>query len=398
MFNQQAFELLQHTLCDARNLFLNYFPNWDEDISAVDMGLRGQFLDSRSHYDVLRGILRELAPAVVLILRDHLMMNYVLFCGDGERDFFSVGPFRSLPLEEKDIIDLRRKNRLSTDGGETLRSMLLRVPSNIMRVEGISVARNLLLSFYQIAQPEVIERGMDTPSTPITLPQDNFHHRAKQMEEVYAHENRLAASIAQGNYGNAMKEAQFFLYSVGDNDAKTSQVSHRSYLYAANTVLRLSAGSIGIHPVFLDSISRRFAQKLSLCATHSQLDNTYFEMIEEYCHLCAEYPGKQYGQEIQRVMNYVRFNLSDNLTPGSIAQAVNFSPSYVSRRFKEEVGVSLMAYISEQRIQMAKRLLSTTEMSVREVASYVGIPDWNYFTKLFKKSVGCTPSEYHKGV
>ena len=83
---------------------------------------------------------------------------------------------------------------------------------------------------------------------------------------------------------------------------------------------------------------------------------------------------------------------------GSIAQAVNFSPSYVSRRFKEEVGVSLMTYISEQRIQTAKRLLSTTEMSVREVASYVGIPDWNYFTKLFKKSAGCTPSEYHKGV
>ena len=398
MFNQQAFELLQHTLCDARNLFLNYFPNWDEDISAVDMGLRGQLLDSGSHYDVLRGILRELAPATVLILRDHLMVNYVLFRGDATRDFFSVGPFRSLPLEEDDIITLRRKNHLSTDAGETLRSMLLRVPSNIMRIEGLSVARNLLLSFYQIAQPEVIEQRLDVPSTPITIPQGDFDRRAKQMEEVYAHEKRLVASFVHGNYGNAMKEAQFFLHSIVDNDAQTSQASHRSYLYAANTAFRLSAGELGIHPVFLDGISRHFAQKLSLCATHSQLNNLYFEMIEEYCRLCAEYPSKQYGREIQRVMNYVRFNLSDNLTPGSIAQAVNFSPSYVSRRFKEEVGVSLMTYISEQRIQTAKRLLSTTEMSVREVASYVGIPDWNYFTKLFKKSAGCTPSEYHKGV
>ena len=133
MFNQQAFDLLPHRLCDARNLFLNYFAYWDEDISAVDMGLRGQLLDSGSHYDVLRGILRELAPATVLILRDHLMVNYVLFRGDATRDFFSVGPFRSLPLEEDDIITLRRKNHLSTDAGETLRSMLLRDPSNIMR-------------------------------------------------------------------------------------------------------------------------------------------------------------------------------------------------------------------------------------------------------------------------
>ena len=264
MFNQQAFELLQHTLCDARNLFLNYFPNWDEDISAVDMGLRGQLLDSGSHYDVLRGILRELAPATVLILRDHLMVNYVLFRGDATRDFFSVGPFRSLPLEEDDIITLRRKNHLSTDAGETLRSMLLRVPSNIMRIEGLSVARNLLLSFYQIAQPEVIEQRLDVPSTPITIPQGDFDRRAKQMEEVYAHEKRLVASIVQGNYGNAMKEAQFFLHSIVDNDAQTSQASHRSYLYAANTAFRLSAGELGIHPVFLDGISRHFAQKLSL--------------------------------------------------------------------------------------------------------------------------------------
>lgn len=396
MFNQQAFELLQNTLCDFRNLFLHYFADWDKDISAVDAGLRGQFIDSEIHYNVLRSILQKLAPATVMILRDHLMVNYVLFRGDCAQDFFSVGPFRSLPLEEEDIISLRRKNHLSTDAGETLRAMLLRIPSNILRVEGLSVARNIMLSFYQIAQPEVVEQRLDEPNAPITIPQDNFDRRAKQMEEVYAHEKRLAASIAQGNYGNAMKEAQFFLHSIVDTDAKTSRSSHRSYLYAANTILRRAAGDIGIHPVFLDDISRHFAQKLSLCATHSQLDSIYFEMIEGYCRLCAEYPNKQYSREIQRVMNYVLFNLSDDLSPSSIAQAVNFSPSYVSRRFKEEVGVSLMTYISEQRIRAAKQLLSTTEMSIREVASYVGIPDWNYFTKLFKKSVGCTPSEYQR--
>ena len=95
-------------------------------------------------------------------------------------------------------------------------------------------------------------------------------------------------------------------------------------------------------------------------------------------------------------MNYVLFNLSDDLTPGKIAQAVSFSPSYVSRIFKDEVGKPLMVYVSEQRIQTAKQLLSTTQMSIREVASYVGIPDWNYFTKLFKKAEGCTPSEYQR--
>ena len=60
------------------------------------------------------------------------------------------------------------------------------------------------------------------------------------------------------------------------------------------------------------------------------------------------------------------------------------------------MGVSLVGYIAARRVQTACQLLEKTTMTVREIASYVGIPDWNYFTKVFRKEKGCTPSQYRK--
>ncbi len=396
MLNTQALDLLQKTLRDSRNLSLNYFQDWDANISLVDNGLREQFESSAGHYEVLREILRELSSDTILSLKDYLKMSYVLFRGDGVQDFFSIGPFRSLPLENSDIVHIMQENKLSVDAGNVLNISLQKLPCNIIRVEALSVARNIMLSFYGISQPEIFERQIRTEDVPAILLKEGFERRTQLIEEIYTHEDVLCVAIARGDYKNALKEARFFMYSNIYREAIDSRISHRSYLYAANTLFRKAAGEIGVHPVYLDEISQRYAQRISLGVTHSQLDSIYLEMIESYCRMCAEYPGKQYSRIVQRIMNFVLFNLSDELTPEKIAQAVSFSSSYVSRIFKEEVGKPLMAYVAEQRIQTAKKLLGATQMSIRDVSSYVGISDWNYFTKLFKKVVGCTPSEYQR--
>lgn len=119
-------------------------------------------------------------------------------------------------------------------------------------------------------------------------------------------------------------------------------------------------------------------------------------MIHEYCALCRLQSTRGYSPNIQRVMQYIRINLNQTLTPETIAQGVNFSPGYISRRFKEEVGVSLGSYIASRRVEVACQLLEKTTMTVREISCYVGIPDWNYFTKVFRKEKHCTPSQYRK--
>ena len=79
-----------------------------------------------------------------------------------------------------------------------------------------------------------------------------------------------------------------------------------------------------------------------------------------------------------------------------LAEEFDKNPSYLSNAFKKEVGETLTSYIGKQRIQSSLRYFNTTTMSVAEVAEAVGIPDFGYFSKLFKKHVGVSPREYKK--
>jgi YesN/AraC family two-component response regulator len=76
---------------------------------------------------------------------------------------------------------------------------------------------------------------------------------------------------------------------------------------------------------------------------------------------------------------------------------VNISPNYLSAIFSQEVGQTLIDYLTLKRIDEAKRMLRQTDKLLFEIASEVGYKDSRYFSFVFKKIAGCTPSDYRKG-
>ena len=80
----------------------------------------------------------------------------------------------------------------------------------------------------------------------------------------------------------------------------------------------------------------------------------------------------------------------------SLAAMCYISPSYLSNLFKRETGTTLIDYINTQRTQRAAHLLVDTKQSVAAIAAQVGILDVNYFARLFKKSLGQTPTQYRR--
>lgn len=94
------------------------------------------------------------------------------------------------------------------------------------------------------------------------------------------------------------------------------------------------------------------------------------------------------------IKRYVDQNYAEELSLESLAAQVHLSPSYLSKLFKREIGQNLSVYILSVRIEHAKLLLRSTNMKTYEIAEAVGIGDPVYFSKLFKKTVGCKPKEY----
>lgn len=80
----------------------------------------------------------------------------------------------------------------------------------------------------------------------------------------------------------------------------------------------------------------------------------------------------------------------------SVAEAVNVSPNHLSTVFKEKNGVGFSEFVTEVRIRQAKRLLVTTELRASDIGERVGYQNMNYFSMLFKKMTGTSPSQYRR--
>ncbi|MEC1521572.1 helix-turn-helix transcriptional regulator, partial [Neobacillus niacini] len=79
-----------------------------------------------------------------------------------------------------------------------------------------------------------------------------------------------------------------------------------------------------------------------------------------------------------------------------IAEQLDVSVSYLSRTFKKDTGENLSNFLTEKRIQVAQKLLTTTDLKANEVSTMVGFLDARYFGQVFKKIMRTTPSEYKK--
>jgi len=97
--------------------------------------------------------------------------------------------------------------------------------------------------------------------------------------------------------------------------------------------------------------------------------------------------------EIQR---YISGHYQEPLSLNSLSQIYNFSPVYMGRLFKKEIGVAFNEYLNNYRIEAAKTLIDSGSHMIYEIAEMVGYKDLNYFYKCFKNITGLTPKEYRK--
>jgi len=124
-------------------------------------------------------------------------------------------------------------------------------------------------------------------------------------------------------------------------------------------------------------------------------------------YLCANYTTKtlsfsarlQNDKKIQKmnmVASYIHTHYTTEIKSEALAEMAHYTYSYFSYAFKEVFGMSLTKYILAIRINKAASLLLTTDMNITEIAISSGFPDANYFSRVFKKETGKSPSKYRE--
>ena len=97
---------------------------------------------------------------------------------------------------------------------------------------------------------------------------------------------------------------------------------------------------------------------------------------------------------IKEALDYIEKHYCENISLIDVAEAISISKNYLSNLFKKELGITLINYVTNLRIEEAKRLLRQGNLKMYEVAMSVGYSDYAYFSQLFKKHTGTTLSAY----
>ena len=137
----------------------------------------------------------------------------------------------------------------------------------------------------------------------------------------------------------------------------------------------------------------------------NSLKNSFFSVSDEKNEKCCALFWYLYYQLIETAVNnehphikhikqYVAKHLSDNITLEDIAENVHLTPQYCCSLFSKHMGQTLFEFITNQRIEYAKGMIVTSDVSLTEIAGRCGFCDYNYFSRVFRNTTGMQASKY----
>ena len=155
---------------------------------------------------------------------------------------------------------------------------------------------------------------------------------------------------------------------------------------------------------FLDSLQLQKDELEPLDITSGTLQSEetaikyVIRIIEKALELREKTASNRYGGIVDEVKKYIDKNYADeDLSLNVLASHVNFSPNHLSMVFSQQTGKTFIKYLTDFRMSKAKELLRCTGKRSSEISLEVGYKDPHYFSYLFKKTQGMTPTQYRGG-
>ncbi len=107
--------------------------------------------------------------------------------------------------------------------------------------------------------------------------------------------------------------------------------------------------------------------------------------------------GESISERIHSVLRYLHANYMRPLSSTDIEKDISYNFDYLNQLFAKHLHVSIFKLLENIRMEAAKHILQTSSISIKELAGEVGYIDEAYFSKVFKRRVGCTPTQYREG-
>ncbi|ADI00576.1 helix-turn-helix transcriptional regulator [Salisediminibacterium selenitireducens] len=172
--------------------------------------------------------------------------------------------------------------------------------------------------------------------------------------------------------------------------------AYKNVLISGVAVAIRRIAEVGIDFRELQHYSDRFILKVEQTEDMGSLLRLFQQMFLDLFDMVEEYRQESYSQSVLIGIRYIRNHLDSSFRLDNVAKEVGLNPRYFGTLFKEETGKTILQFVTEERISLAKRLLRDRQNDIADVAKYVGFSSQSHFTQVFRKKVGKTPKVYQE--
>jgi len=209
--------------------------------------------------------------------------------------------------------------------------------------------------------------------------------------EINSHLNKIMLNIRAGQCEEAIAGMKALIEEEKDTRSAVDHATGLGINICAFCSNQLSNFNLSLEKVLKNG--RGIYKQIVRCSSVSHLEEILTEVIRVSTD-CLNSSQRMNNYIITMVKNYIASHYSENIKLNRIAEFVHVNSSYLSRMFKKETGETITEAINKLRIQKAKELLSNKNIKLYEVAAMVGINDSTYFSQVFKKYAGMSPTAY----
>lgn len=407
MLYENEFALLRETFKKSRVSVTVVAP--DSNIAdTMDDVIRPFFTNRIAGNLSIEEAIGGVKPRVVYRLRDHLMLYYIVFAMfvADEKKIVMIGPYTDEPFSSKKVLEISERNGFAPKNQRAIDEFFRAVPV----VPENSALFLLLETFcerywngdYEIVDirdhMQMFEDVLQPPADQKEL--DDTFLDMKNMERRYRMENELMDAVVMGSEYKVNQIFSGFTESAFERRLADPIRNLKNYGIIMNTLLRKAAERGGVHPIYLDRISSRFAIRIEQVYSAEQIQRLMADMFRSYCKLVRNNGTNAYSPIVKKAVIAIESDPSAELGLHVLAGKLGVSDVYLSSVFKKETGKTITEYIREKRMSYASSLLKTTQLQIQTVALHCGMVDVQYFSKLFKQHTGKTPSQFraeHQG-
>ncbi len=206
---------------------------------------------------------------------------------------------------------------------------------------------------------------------------------------------RLLSLIRSGDAANAVEAARaFFAKFLRYIEEEPAVIRIRLYELVCSFADSAILG--GGDEKALNALAAKRLAEIDHLADPALAERWLLDIARETAQIVAKVYEKRSKVLIENAKKYIETHYSSQLSYRDVAREVFISPSYFLALFKRETGVTFVDYLTSVRIERAKNLLLSTDLSITHIAYDVGFSNSNYFSNLFRKAVGVSASEFRR--